>query len=119
MESTGEKLKILRNKFGLTQGAIAKAIGVERSTYTYYELGRTFPDWKNIKKLARIFNVHYFDLLEDNGKYIVKDCQKRFPKMNIGDLSGRETDLILLLRTLPHNEQMNFIDLIEKQIKKL
>lgn len=43
---------------------IAERLGVERSTYTNYELGKTEPSLKQIKQLAEIFGVGY-DVLVD------------------------------------------------------
>ena len=66
MEKIGEKIKILRTKFGLTQKEVADALEIERSTYTYYELGKTTPSWNAIKKLAQIFQIAPYDLLEEH-----------------------------------------------------
>ena len=119
METTGEKLKLLRTKLGLTQSAVAEALGVERSTYTYYELGKTIPSWDILKKLAKLFNISYYDLLEDQGKYILQDSQISFPRMNIGELNANEKQLILLFRSVSDEKQKEIINIIEEQIKKL
>ena len=39
----GEKLRILREIYDVSQQEIADLLGIERSTYTYYELGKTEP----------------------------------------------------------------------------
>ena len=41
----GKKLKRLRENFNLTQQQVAEALGIDRSTYAYYELGRTLLIW--------------------------------------------------------------------------
>lgn len=119
METISEKLKLLRTKLGLTQFDVANALGVERSTYTYYELGKTLPDWAMIKKLAKIFNVKYYDLLDDNDKYVLQDYPQNLQRMNIGDLSQEERRLILLIRTASDEKKKEIINSIEKEIKKL
>ena len=119
METISEKLKLLRTKMGLTQSDIARAIGVERSTYTYYELGKTLPDWPTIKKLAKIFNINYYDLLEDQGKYVLQDYSNNFQKINIGDLKPDECRLILLIRSAPDEKQKEIIEIIEEKLKTL
>ena len=40
-----KKLKRLRENFNLTQQQVAEALGIDRSTYAYYELGRTTLIW--------------------------------------------------------------------------
>lgn len=119
METISEKLKLLRTKLGLTQLEVANALDVERTTYTYYELGRTLPDWPTIKKLAKIFNVNYYDLLEDDHKYVLQDYSRNLPKMNIGDLTQEERRLILLIRTASDEKKKEIINSIEKELKKL
>ena len=112
METISEKLRILRNKMGLTQSSVASAIGVERSTYTYYELGKTVPDWGTIKKLANLFRVDYYLLLEDDNKYVFKDYNVR-TNMSIENLSAREKNVILSIRSLPPNKQEEIFRLFE------
>ena len=119
METVSEKLKLLRTSLGLTQLEVANALGVERTTYTYYELGRTLPDWPTIKRLAKIFNVNYYDLLEDDSKYVLQDYPRNLPRMNIGDLNPDERRLILLIRTTTDEKKKEIINSIEKEIKKL
>lgn len=54
----GEKLKLLRLQFGFTQQQVADVLGIERSAYTYYELGRT-KELKGamLQTLSRLYNV--------------------------------------------------------------
>ena len=59
-----ETLKRLRKeKIGYTQQQVADYLQVSRSTYTYYETGKTEPDLENIKKLAALFHVSLEELL--------------------------------------------------------
>ncbi len=57
MNLLAANLKMLRLQHGLTQKQVADALNIERSTYTYYERGRTLPTFSTIQKLARIFDV--------------------------------------------------------------
>jgi transcriptional regulator with XRE-family HTH domain len=54
-----EKIRYLRtNRLQKTsQAIVAKAIGVDRTTYSKYETGDSEPDFENMKKLADFFNV--------------------------------------------------------------
>lgn len=58
-----DKLRAMRRTVGLTQQQVAKSLNIDRSTYTYYETGKTAPDIRTIMKLLRIFNVTYEELL--------------------------------------------------------
>ncbi len=57
MKMLAANLKLLREQHRLTQKQVADALNIERSTYTYYERGRTLPTFSTICKLARIFDV--------------------------------------------------------------
>jgi len=63
-----ERLRELRVKSGYTQVQIAKILNIERSTYSYYETGKTTPDISMLITLAKIFNIPINDLLADEGK---------------------------------------------------
>lgn len=60
----GKKLKMFRENFNLTQQQVADVLGIDRSTYAYYELGRTTPDLDKIDKLQRLYQVQYEDLID-------------------------------------------------------
>lgn len=49
------RLKKLRRKLGYTQEQVAKFLPVLRSTYAYYESGKTMPDIPTIVVIAKIF----------------------------------------------------------------
>ena len=54
----GEHLRFLRtSRTDLTQGEIAELLNIDRSTYTYYESGKTEPSLETLKKLAGILGV--------------------------------------------------------------
>lgn len=57
MKMLAANLKLLREQHELTQKQVADALNIERSTYTYYERGRTLPTFATIYKLSKIFNV--------------------------------------------------------------
>lgn len=51
------KLKVLRKSQRMTQQAAADKVGVTRSTWSNYELGRRAPDIRTLQKIADAFNV--------------------------------------------------------------
>lgn len=59
-----------RKKLQLTQEDIAKAIGVDRSTYVRYETGLRTPSLETAQRLAVVLDStveHLFDLVVPNG----------------------------------------------------
>lgn len=51
------KLKELRKNSSLTQEQISEVIGVDRSSYSYYENGKATPSLGVLIKIAKVFNV--------------------------------------------------------------
>lgn len=58
-----EFLKRIRNTAGYTQKNIADLLGVDRSTYSYYETGKTEPNIRQLKKIAALYNLRLDDLV--------------------------------------------------------
>ena len=59
----GNHLRQLRIKKGYTQEQVAKALGINRTTYTKYETGVTQPSLEQLKKLCSLFEIDYNTLL--------------------------------------------------------
>ena len=58
-----ERLKALRRQLKLTQQQVADILQLERSTYAFYETGKTTPGLETLQGLARVFGVPVDDLL--------------------------------------------------------
>jgi len=61
-----KNIKFYRTKLSLSQQQIADALEIDRSTYTYYEQGKTNIPLHYIKKIALIFRITVDKLLEEN-----------------------------------------------------
>ena len=59
-------LKYLRKFFGYSQKQVASFLEVDRSTYSYYEIGKTTPSPKNLIRLSGLYNTSIDDLLSKN-----------------------------------------------------
>ena len=116
-----ERLRELRIKSGYTQSQIAKILNIDRSTYSYYEIGKTMPDVSSLLTLAKIFNISISELLADesnpkmmkelSGSGIRMDYISR--KKNIShiyELSSTEQELVGIFRTCSENQQKEIID---------
>lgn len=51
------KLRSLRRSRGFTQEQLAHKLNIDRSTYSYYETGKTQPNISYLIKLSTIFDV--------------------------------------------------------------
>lgn len=52
-----QNMKLLRESNGLTQKKVAQYLFVDRSTYSYYESGKTQPNLKMLTWLADLYGV--------------------------------------------------------------
>lgn len=121
-------LKRLRENNGYTQQQVANALNIERSTYTYYETGKTTPDINTIIKLSKIFNVPYSEIFEDEAREINKslndfcdDLYYRYDGDNFNhvyELSKKEKTLITLYRVLPATVQDEIIESMKSKVDK-
>ena len=63
-----DNLVILRNIKGLTQEAVAEAIGISRQSYSKWEQGETIPDVDKCDKLAKFYGVTIDSLVNHSDK---------------------------------------------------
>lgn len=66
-QEIAENLKLIRSWKGLSQRQIAQVLNVERSTYAYYELGKTEPTTPLLLKLCDFYKIELTDLTTHNG----------------------------------------------------
>lgn len=101
-----ETLKLLRTISGLVQEDVADYLGIARSTYTYYETGKTSPSIYMLYELAKLYNVtidvffnHDF---QENAQEYAKQQRKSKrivgAPQKLGDLTKEEKNLILNMR---------------------
>ena len=105
--SFGDALRRLRLRCGLTQQAVADALYVNRATYTYYELGKTQPDFQQLERIAQVFGMDLESLsraLADSESTHSWEVPVRAPKKvafqpeNLGQLTSEEKSIIALYR---------------------
>lgn len=115
--TTGKKLRACRERCGLSQRQVAEALGLERTTYTYYESGRTEPNLTTLVKIAQIFCVDVSALLPDeNGDTPLRDSDNSAPNP-IYSLSKDEQNLLISFRLLSDKEKKRILAKITNMTK--
>lgn len=119
-----ENLRILRKSFRLTQQEVADILGVDRSTYTFYEAGKSTPTKENIIKLCDIYNVTVGYLLG-----VEKNCPElkvanRSDRIDEGtdglsEISRNEKFLIMAYRSLDSDKKEQLIDIVKTALRDL
>ena len=62
------RIRKFREKSGYTQKQVSNLLNIERSTYSYYEAGKTIPDLKTLIKLSEVFKEPLMNFLENEEK---------------------------------------------------
>lgn len=106
----GKKLKEIRVRNGVSQEQAAKVLGICRSAYCNYEIGRRSPDFSVIKRLADFYRIPLdaFNETDDAVLYDEVDFQDDVPKY-LSELSKKERDLIVKFRLLDQDEKKSLL----------
>lgn len=109
-----KRLRQIRVEHKLTQQNIADVLGIDRTTYTFYETGVSKPSLVTLAKLADIYNVTVGYLLgvEENNPKL-----KRIPEDYGADCKLESNDPISLL-SRDERQILMFYRVLSEQGKK-
>ena len=118
-------LKDLRKQNELTQQQVADVLSIDRSTYAYYETGKTNPDVHQITQLALLFKVTPNTLLgykERTPSLLAMRDSGPFPKknqkaMSILELEAEEKEILYLYRLLDEESKKETVRKMKEKIK--
>ena len=120
VNSIAWKLKRFRENSGYTQQQMADALNIERSTYAYYETGKTSPSIETIMKIKEILNVSLEDLLgsENKSSNKLSDSSKEHISFDkVYELNKKEKSLVSLYRSLAPEIQDKVLKDVSKKTK--
>lgn len=123
-QTIAQKLRSIRKACGFTQQQIAAVLNVDRSTYTYYETGKTTPDIHTVKILAELFNVSVDTLLSDEISAGTLGDSEAVPHSQgntdlpetANRLTRAERELLLYYRALPPQERADSVQLLREKL---
>lgn len=103
-------LKALRNIYNFTQGTLAGLLGIERSTYSYYELGKTLPSIEMLARLSKIYRVpiEYF---------LSPPLSGRAPPEELFRFTPNETNALGLFRLLDSANKDVAIQVMKRRLE--
>ena len=93
-EEFAENIKYVRESLELSHQKVADQLGIDRSTYTYYEIGKTEMSIFHLIKLENIFDVYIEDLLakEINIKFrLIEGNEKNHDLLHKAEISSVNT----------------------------
>lgn len=118
-----QNLKTLRLNRGFTQNDIAGVLGLNRSTYTYYEMGKTLPDILVLHKLARFYDISLDALFQSISK--LHESRMRPKKIVIEEvseicgLSKDERSIVAILRSKGHSYTHEMLSVLKDKKQSL
>ena len=119
-----QHLREIRIEHNLTQKNIADVLGVDRTTYTYYETGATTPSPDTLYKLSRIYNVTvgYLMGVEENVPLDSVSATRGSGSLSAGvdpiaSLSKEERALLMCFRVLSPEEKKKAIEKLREMAK--
>ncbi len=122
-----DRIKAVRKALGLTQQAMADALGLKRNTVGAYEIGVTLPSDRTISDICRIYNVDEAWLRTGAGEmFRPRSREDEIASFMTGLLSGEGTEfqrrLVSVLARLSPDEwakiEQKARELLDEDIKK-
>ena len=120
-----DKLKECRLRCGFSQQQIGDVLNTHRSTYSFYESGKTEPSVENLRLLAMIFGVSLDELLEmeprktadaglSDGGYDPEFAYLKEDSVNrVKDLTRDEKTLIMRFRIMTDRQRKELLELLK------
>ncbi len=117
------RITYYRKKKGLTQNDVADAIGMARSTYSYYESKAVHIPEEFLNSVAKVLeispNTFNVDVKYDNTySFINLEESKSEYKNENNKLTDKESLLVALFRSLPDEHKDQYINSLIKECNK-
>lgn len=115
--TTGERIKILREKVGITQEEFSQRLGTTRNTITNYEANRRMPMDATIKSICREFNVSETWLRTGEGEMFAPE-----PAFDLGEYANRhgmtalETEILKAYLELDPNTRESLLQHFKERL---
>ena len=114
------RLTQLRRNNGMTQKQIAQSLSIDRSTYAYYELDNTKPDFETLVRISNIYQVSLDYLLGQSDSPSPKVVVVKEPDATYGDaltqpipfsgLSEDEQSFIIMYRQMDDQQRRSMLE---------
>ncbi len=120
----GEVLKKYRKANRLSQNQVAEMLGMQRSTYAYYETNKSRPTYEALRKIAAFYNVSLEELIFDvsDEAQLNSDSPEYDKGWNeekyLSELSQFERSVILGVRLMSNENKRELMKFIEEHTPK-
>lgn len=115
-----QQLKLIRIQNGLTQQQLADALGITRSAYCGYEIGRRSPDIDTVVKLSEFYGLPlncFFDKLDDSFISDSFEFDADGDTWYLSKLTKEERALIVRLRSMDEKDKKEIYEIAEGKVE--
>ena len=119
----GARLALLRTAHGMSQEQVARVLNVSRSTYSYYESGKSAPSLESLRLLIRLFcpeDASYLLLMDHpeqedapSGLLHSDPSDKTLP---LSALSRTEKQVVAYVRVLSDAQRKQLMEYLSKLV---
>lgn len=103
---------------------MAKELGIDRSTYSYYELGKITPSFRTITHLAQLYKVDYTEILDADVQMMCNDFTKNTDSLS--DILSyddsysqtQEENILIGLKLLSKNSRDEVLNFVLSKVKE-
>ncbi|MGN0521476.1 MAG: helix-turn-helix domain-containing protein [Eubacterium sp.] len=119
-EVLAKRLKEYRKKAGFTQQRLSDEIGIKRSAYAYYEIGKSAPKLDTLVKIANFYDLPVEAFLDEHkSSFELGESEPKFtPDWDIEDtfnqLSRFEQSVICKVRKMSPKEKNELFEYLSK-----
>ena len=116
-----ERLRKFRTDHNMTQQELADVLGVDRTAYTYYEIGKTTPPIAKLCMLAKIYHVSlgYLVGVEENHPELIRSeplAGRGGAADPIAYLEKGERRLLMRIRTLNGKDRKEVEEDVDRRV---
>lgn len=92
-QEIGKRLRLIREKIGITQARVGAKLGIQSQHVSKYERGETVPTWENLIKLIELYDVNINWLLTGKGSMFLSPVNYSIPEeKNVSAVRDLEPD---------------------------
>ena len=117
-----ERLREVRKKYGLTQQLVADFLGLDRTTYTYYEMGTICPSVATFIKLSEMYKVSIAYLVcekDDPTPLENKELSEVAEDYDFAKtIDRKEKELVIFFRALDEKSQKRLLKRLNPNNKR-
>ena len=92
-----DRLRLAREQAGLSQGQVAKIMGLHRPTISEMEAGRRRVQTEELSRLAKLYHVAVPWLLGEEGEEDLREAKARLVARELTKLQSEDLDRVMKL----------------------